>query len=222
MQFIASRIARRTALLSSSSKAHPSNSTVSVGWAVAAVVQRRRCCWSNCLMRFCAQFDVPARLIQAQHLLAGPLLAWQGSHQEYPACQVQCVSLHPLLVQASFAPLAPLGCLPLLLAQAQGYPAQGDALALIADPDRPTTDAARLRHAVHTRHFTTGIPLPSSSSRGRLCGVKRTTTSAALLSTKPIRARRPLARSVIIRSPARPRQRPPTVRPPVGPSPSVG
>jgi hypothetical protein len=42
VQLIASAIARRTALLSSSSKEEPSNKAVSVGRAVAAVVQRKR------------------------------------------------------------------------------------------------------------------------------------------------------------------------------------
>jgi hypothetical protein len=85
VQLIASAIARRTALLSSSSQAQPSNKAVSVGRAVAAVVQRKRGCLSRCLMRFCEQLDVPPPLIQAQHLLVRPLLRRQGGHHEHPA-----------------------------------------------------------------------------------------------------------------------------------------
>src|SRR5258708_35036258 len=147
------------------------------------------------------QLDMPARLIQAQHLLVGPLLAWQGGHQEHPARQVERVGLQLLLMLAGLAPLAPLGCLPLLLTQAQGNPAQGDTSALMADPDlsttHPTCGGMSSFEPLHYRD-----PLPSSSSRGRLCGVKRTTRSANCCWTKAMRARRPLARSVTIRSPA--------------------
>jgi hypothetical protein len=75
---IASRIARRMAVLSSSCKAHPNKSAVTVGRAVAAVVQRRLCCCNSCFMRFCAQLDVPTRLIQAQHLLRTPVRDFAG------------------------------------------------------------------------------------------------------------------------------------------------
>ncbi len=48
---IASRIARRMAVPSSSCKAHPNKSAVIVGRAVAAVVQRKVCCCNSCFIR---------------------------------------------------------------------------------------------------------------------------------------------------------------------------
>ncbi len=66
------------------------------------------------------QFDVPACLIQAQHVLVTPLFWRQGGDQQHPTCQLQRVRLHLLLFLVGNALLAPLGRLPLLLAQAQG------------------------------------------------------------------------------------------------------
>ena len=69
-------------------------------------------------MRFCAQLDVPARLIQAQDLLRAPVLAGQGRDQQQPSGQIQRVGLHLLLFPGRGAFLAPLGRLALLFAQA--------------------------------------------------------------------------------------------------------
>jgi len=106
-----------------------------VGGAVAAVVHRRLCCFKSCLMRFCAQLDVPTCLIQAQDLLGAPVLARQGRDQQHPSCQIQGVCLHLLLVPLRGPLLAPLCRRALLFAQSQPNTAHGELLALIADPD---------------------------------------------------------------------------------------
>jgi hypothetical protein len=138
---MASLIASRTAALSSSNKAQPSNSRGMVDLAVAAVLHRRCCRWSNCLMRFCEQFTMPTRLIQTQDLLVTPVHLGQGGDHQDPSREIQRVWLHLVLVLAGLATGSPLGLVLLFLTQPKSDQAQLDALVGIADPDRTARDA---------------------------------------------------------------------------------
>jgi hypothetical protein len=66
------------------------------------------------------QLNVPARSIQAQHLLVAPLLARQGGNVQEPACQIERVLLKLALPLAGQPFLPALRSLPLLWREAQG------------------------------------------------------------------------------------------------------
>ena len=75
--------------------AQPSKSRVIVALAVATVLHRKLCCFSNCLMRFCEQFNMPTCAVQLQDLLITPVLLWQGGDHQDPSRERQGGWLHP-------------------------------------------------------------------------------------------------------------------------------